>query len=272
MELAARYELQFSDRTRLFVYAGPVGDPALGPAAYPHGASASENALSVLGHHEEDSTHVSDSVVTLGVVEGPVQLEASTFHGGEPDENRWNIDGGRPDSFSSRLTVSPSNNFSGQFSIGRINHREALEPDVDTLRSTASIHHHFAFSTGHVASSVIWGRNKDFGPGTLRISNSYTLESTIAFAKMNWAWTRIENVDRETPVYGRIQAYTFGYERDLTIHIGFLNVGIGAQLTEYDLPPQFTALDGDHPQTFVAFLRLRPAGNMAEHMRLMHRR
>jgi len=45
--------------------------------------------------------------------------------------------GGKPDSFASRLTLAVGNNFSGQFSIGRINNREALEPDLDTLRTTA---------------------------------------------------------------------------------------------------------------------------------------
>ena len=58
MELAVRYEFRFSDRTQMFLYGGPIGDPALGPAAYPHRASASENPMAVLGHHEEDSTHL----------------------------------------------------------------------------------------------------------------------------------------------------------------------------------------------------------------------
>src|SRR5437867_1630154 len=96
MELVGRYDFRLSERTRLFVYGGPIGDPALGPTAFPHRASASENPVAVLGHHQEDSTHISNSVVTLGMVSGPVQLEASTFHGREPNENRWNIDGGRP--------------------------------------------------------------------------------------------------------------------------------------------------------------------------------
>src|SRR6478672_3622125 len=75
MELAGRYEFRLSDRTLLFVYGGPVGDPALGPTSFPHRASASENPVAVLGHHQQDSTHISNSVVTLGVVQGRIQLE-----------------------------------------------------------------------------------------------------------------------------------------------------------------------------------------------------
>ena len=241
----------------------------------------------MLGHHEEDSTHISNSVITLGVVSGPLQLEASTFHGREPNENRWNIDGGEPDSFSSRLTVAPASNFTGQFSIGRINNREALEPDLDTLRTTASIHHNLQFSSGHAASSIVWGRNKDMDHGGKRIFNSYTMESTVNFLKRNWVWSRIENVDRdrsllagespaavhieEKPI-GRVQAYSFGYERDLAVRIPSMNLGLGVQATAYGLTPQLKAVYGNHPVALVAFLRLRPSGNMAEHMRAMHGR
>jgi len=38
----------------------------------------------MLGHHEQDSTHISYSVITAGVSTGGVQLEASTFHGRNP--------------------------------------------------------------------------------------------------------------------------------------------------------------------------------------------
>src|SRR5215475_14180764 len=178
MEIAGRYDFRMMERTGLYIYGGPVGDPALGPTAYPHRASASENPLAALSHHQQDSTHISNNVITLGFVGGPIQVEASTFHGREPDENRWNIDGGAPDSFSSRLTVALSNSLCGQFSMGRINNREALEPDLDTLRTTASIQQSLRFSSGHIASSLIWGRNKDFRGSEKRIFNAYTFEST----------------------------------------------------------------------------------------------
>ena len=196
MELVGRYDFRLSERTRLFVYGGPIGDPALGPTAFPHRASALENPVAVLGHHQEDSTHISSSVITVGFAGGPIQLEASTFHGREPDENRWNIDKGKPDSFSSRLTVGIGNKLSGQFSIGRINKREALEPKLDTLRTTASVHHNVRFSSGHISTSLIWGRNKDLAGHDTRIFNAYTAESTVNFLSRNWAWTRIENADR----------------------------------------------------------------------------
>ncbi len=197
MELAARYDVKFGERFQAFAYGGPVGESALGPTGFPHRSSASENPLAVIGHHRQDSTHISRSVLTLGFVQGPVQIEASTFHGREPNENRWNIDGGKPDSFSTRLTVSPYRSLSAQFSTGRLNNPEALDPTLDTVRTTASLHHNIQFASGHISSSLIWGRNKDLKDGTRRIFNAYNLEITAKFAARNWLWTRIENVDRD---------------------------------------------------------------------------
>jgi hypothetical protein len=285
MEISGKYDFRIGDRSDIFVYGGPVAEPALGPTAFSHRVSASEDPLATLGHHEQDSTHVSYSVITIGFVDGPLQLEASTFHGREPSENRWTIGTGEPDSFSSRLTVGPTANLTGQVSIGRINHREALEPNVDTLRTTASLTHVLDFRSGHIASSLIWGRNKDLGPASPRIFNSYALESTVNFSAQNWAWTRIENVDRDRTVLigevpaalsveedpiGRVQAYTFGYERDLPVHIPSVRTGFGAQITTYGMPQQIAAVYGPHPRSFVIFVRFRPNGNMNEPMHMMH--
>jgi hypothetical protein len=320
MEFAAKYDFRIGERSQFFAYGGPVAEAALGPAAFPHRSSTSENPLAPLGHHQQDSTHIAVSVITLGLSHGPVQIEASTFHGREPDENRWNIAKGRPDSFASRLTVAPNKNFSAQISTARINSPEA-DADQDTVRTTASIHHNLGFSSGHLSSSLIWGRNKNLKQGARRIFNSYNLEVTSKFLRRNWIWSRIENVDRDrtllpvqipstivcrlcgvlgfgaslpgefpdlgpfehvvlgpdgTPVtveedpIGRVQAYTLGYERELPVGPSWLNVGLGVQGTTYGLSPQLKSIYGDRLVTLAVFLRLRPAGNMSDHMKLMH--
>src|SRR5437588_10189191 len=45
MEIAAMYDYRASEHTLLSVYAAPIGDPALGPPAYPHRVSASEDPI-----------------------------------------------------------------------------------------------------------------------------------------------------------------------------------------------------------------------------------
>ena len=56
--------------TTLDLYFAPVGDPALGPVAYPHRASAMEFPEAPLSHHWQDSTHIADDVVTVGIRTG----------------------------------------------------------------------------------------------------------------------------------------------------------------------------------------------------------
>src|SRR2546427_9400417 len=55
------------EKTMLNFYAAPVGDPALGPVAFPHRASASEIPQAPLGHHLQDSSHIADEVFTPSV-------------------------------------------------------------------------------------------------------------------------------------------------------------------------------------------------------------
>ena len=89
MELGALYDLRPSENTLLSVYVAPVGDPAIGPTAYPHRQSASEDPIAALGHHQEDSTHIAFNVVTAGFTWKTLRLEGSGFHGAEPTEQRW---------------------------------------------------------------------------------------------------------------------------------------------------------------------------------------
>ena len=50
MELAVLYDVHLGECELLSFYVAPVGDPAIGPTAYPHRASASENPVGTLGH------------------------------------------------------------------------------------------------------------------------------------------------------------------------------------------------------------------------------
>jgi len=74
----------------------------------------------------------------------------------------------------------------------------------------------------------------------------------------------------ERPI-GRVQSYTMGYERELPSGTKRLNIGVGAQVTLYSLPSLLRTLYGDHPSTIAVFVRVRPAGNLQEHMKEMHR-
>lgn len=269
MELAAIYDYQLGEKTMLSVYAAPMGDPAMGPPAYPHRASASENPVAPLGHHLQDSTHIADDVVTVGLAQGPVKLEASGFHGREPDEYRWNIDSGKMDSWSTRVTLNPAQNWSVQYSLAQLHSPEALQSKEDVRRMTASVMYNRPIHQGNWASLILWGRNQSLSDGN--VGNSYLLESTLRFLNRNYAWTRVENADRTNellvgtnPVpagfseryFARIQAYTAGYDRELG-KIPRVSMALGGQFTWYGVPSYFKAVYGQRPVSGVVFLRVR---------------
>ncbi len=272
MELAALYDLPLSERTLFSAYYAPVGDPALGPTAYPHRASASENPVAPLGHHQQDSTHIAGDVATVALTHGIVRLEASGFHGQEPNEHRWEIAPGAMDSWSTRLTVAPGRSWMAQYSFGRLRAPEALFPSEDQQRMTASVMLDRPWRAGNLAATALWGRTRSLSDGTKE--NSYLFEATIRFERSNYAWTRIENAGRsnellldgrapglppafaEQPI-GHVQGYTFGYDRELRT-TPWINAAVGAQVTTYGVPGVLRPAYGTDPLGVAMFMRIRP--------------
>jgi hypothetical protein len=277
MELAVLYDLKLGKNNLLSFYFAPMGDPPMGPTAYPHRASAMENPVGILGHHQEDSTHIVSDVVTVGFTERFARVEASGFHGREPDEFRWNIDSGKIDSWSTRLTLQPGKNWSGQYSYGRLTSPEALFANENQERMTASAMYNRPLRIGKLgngnwANTILWGRTRSLSDGSK--FNSYLLESTLRFQMRNYVWTRIENADRSNELLlagqalppgfveqriGRVQAYTFGYSRDFDL-LPHLASALGAQFTTYGVPDILQPLYGSRPVGGMIFVRLRPYG------------
>lgn len=280
MELAALYQIKFGERTSLNFYGGPRGDPALGPVAYPHRVSQSENPIGTLGHHFQDSTHIATNVVTMGVTHGPMTLEASGFRGREPDERRWNLEKGKVDSYSGRLTLTPTSRWQAQYSLGRINSRETQHPERDTFRQTASVTYVRPWTEGHWASTVLWGRNHELAYldhsalQPRQIFNSYLAESTVLLRNKHWIWGRAELTDKdslllytESPFvrsieeqpFTRVKAFTIGYARELKPINSFLKPAIGGQWMAYGIPSNLVSVFSAHPQGMQFFLRVRIA-------------
>jgi hypothetical protein len=244
---------------------------------YIHRASASELPLAPLSHHLQDSTHTSFGVVTTGlIIDGGklarVKLEGSAFNGREPNEERWSIQLAALDSYSGRVSVAPSVNWTAQYSVGRLEHPEALEPGSQ-WRQTASVEYNRPAGSGGTwgnwATSLVWGRVHKIATNTNL--NGYLLESTLNFMKRDYAFSRLELVDKdelfsqspEHPAY-RIGAYTFGGERDLVRNHAW-QLGLGADVTCYSKPAVLDSAYGDHPISFQIFLRMRPGKSGQQH-------
>jgi hypothetical protein len=267
-ELAAYYSLPITEKITWEIYGGPSAEPALGPVTYIHRASAAELPLAPLAHHLQDSTHTSFGVVTTGFIIDRIKLEASAFNGREPNEQRWSIQLGALDSWSGRAFVAPSRNWTAEFSIGRLEHPEALEAGSQ-WRETASIEYNRPITRGSWATTLVWGRVHKLASNA-RL-NSYLMESTLNFRERNYAFTRLELVDKDElfpqapvhPVY-RIAAYTFGGMRDV-IHDRAWQLGLGADVTMYSKPAVLDSVYGRYPVSFQIFLRMRPGRAPGHH-------
>jgi hypothetical protein len=270
MGLGVHYARPVGSETILQLYYAPVGDPALGPVAFPHRASAAELPQATLGHHWQDSTHIAANVATVALKHKWLRVEASGFHGTEPDENRWNIDWGPMNSYAGRISVFPSKNWMAQVSAGRIAKPERLE-EGDVVRMTASLHYTRPIaSRGDWSTSLVWGRNHD--TARRRDLNSYLLETLYPINRKNLLTARVELVDKNELFADRseieerlartagdtfrVQAWTGGYTRNIG---AFRNVeaGLGANVTSYAIPSALKPYYGEHPWGANVFLRLR---------------
>jgi hypothetical protein len=272
MELSAQYTHPLGERATWFTYFGYPGEPALGPVAFMHRMSASENPSATLSHHLQDSTHISFGVLTTGFTYRWFKLEGSVFNGREPDENRYDFDAHKWNSRAARLWFMPNRNWAMQVSYGFLRSPEAQEPNANIRRATASVQYNKAFERGNWASALVWGRNHVSEPGELRNLNSYTFESTVNFRDKNYLYTRLELVDKDDLLRAsdraqpgitedhpsfRIGAYTFGGARDLW-NTDKVSLAVGSDLTFYSKPAILDPLYGQRPVSWKLFFRVRP--------------
>ncbi|HYG80841.1 MAG TPA: hypothetical protein VD861_10655, partial [Pyrinomonadaceae bacterium] len=148
---------------------------------------------------------------------------------------------------------------------------EALEPG-DVRRMTASVSYNRRLKHGNWATTFIWGRNAEGHTADIVPLNGYMAESTLNFLEKNYAYTRLELVDKvglvghdEADRLGildhhatfRVGAYTFGAARDLWDTEKF-SLALGGDLTFYSKPDALDPVYGNNPVSYKLFLRLRP--------------
>ena len=265
-ELAARYTWNPLPAVSLFAYGGLAGEPALGPAAFMHRPSAADNHWAPLAHHHQDATHISYGVLTSGVRLGALQLEGSVFNGREPDENRFNIDWGPLDSWSTRISFFPGRNWVGQLSYGHLRNPSAHHPG-DEGRTTASLSHVHNTPLGRWSNTFIFGQSalfeKPLAPPELVLT--HTFETQLDWDGRNHLYGRYELLDRaglpprapNSHTLDRLGALTLGFARDIG-SVDRWALALGGDVTAYSLADITRTAYGDNPFAARAYLRLRP--------------
>jgi hypothetical protein len=257
MELAGRIDVNAAGGS-LFLYGGPVGEPALGPSAFMHRASARYNPDPPITHHWFDSTHISYGVVTAGFAAPHWQLEASAFRGQEPDERRWNIETPRLDSWSLRATWTPSPRWAVQVSHGHLKQPEAAHPAENENRTTASAH----YASGHGLTAMIGFSAKSRVPGPTL--SAFLGEANWDIDRSNTLFGRVENVandelfpDPASALHDRafrVTKFQLGYARRIALHP--FELALGGSLAAFAKPAALDAAYGSHPMGYTVFVRL----------------
>jgi hypothetical protein len=266
MELSASYSYRFSQADSIFVYGGLPGEPALGPTAFMHRASGEDIPEAPITHHWLDSTHITFGVLTAGAVAGNWKIEGSVFNGREPDQHRYDIEGPRLDSVSTRITYNPAPNWSFQSSWGYLKSPEELTPNVNENRITASGTYNLPFGDNNWATTFAWGR-KDDRPG--HQLNGFLLESELGFGQAHTLFARLERVDEDElfadapmPLPGlsgrvfTVEKASLGYIRDWPV-ADHLKFGVGGLVSFYRYPGALDAAYGAAPVSGMLFLRLK---------------
>ena len=214
-----------------------------------------------ISHHWLDSTHITFGVLTAGVVHGDWKVEASSYHGREPDQHRYNIESPKLDSTAVRLSWNPTANWSLQTSWADEKSPEQLSPAEDQKKWSASaIYTVPVGGDGWWSTTGAWGRRSSDGIAL----DAWVLESAL---KPNADWTifgraeRVENNELTAVAGGHGPTYSvgkisLGIIRDWRVsdHLSF---GLGGLYAVDFVPSALDPAYGRDPRGAMVFARLK---------------
>jgi hypothetical protein len=231
---------------------------------------------------------VSFGVVTGGIYSSKWQLESSWFNSRDPDEDRWDIDPIKLDSYSGRFTLNPDTHWSIAGGYGFLKSHDALAPEESMHRRTASLLHGTRLGVdGQWASTFVWGSNKH--NTETHWTNAFLLESEAILDRHNTLFGRAEVVKKGAddlivdgptvtkngtvlPGFPPLQKFNvgaveLGYVREVA-RTHWATIGLGGAGTVNFIPASLEAYYGSrHPVGTFVFLRVRPfySGKPAVH-------
>jgi hypothetical protein len=258
MELSASYSHRFDERTSVFIYGGLPGEPAFGPPAFMHRQSILDSPEAPITHHWLDSTHITFGVITAGLVLDNLKIEASRFHGREPDEERYDIETGDLDSSAVRFSWNPLPELSLQVSWAEQISPEQLHPEDDTIKWSASAIYTRPFGEGDSWSvTTAWGRRVTDGVSldAALIEGSVSLDDRwTVFGRAEWTQNNeLEEGHGEAFEVGKASLgviYDFRLSEDAKL-------GLGGLYAVNFIPDELEHDYGGNPGGAMAFVRLK---------------
>lgn len=263
--LSVGYTQRISNKVDVFGYFGYPGEPPISAPTFMHRIIALNDPDAPLGHHWQDATHITFGVATLGLRVDKFKIELSSFTGREPDEERYNFDPIKFDSYAYRLSFNPNKAWALQFSQAYIKSPEALHPGEDIWRYTASALYATPVTMNgkYFASSFVWGMND---AGADDKEHSFLLEGTQQLPKQA-IYGRYEFVQKSSEELNlvrnfgdqtfNIQKFTLGTNRRL-FYAGPAEFLGGLQASVNIPPNSLQSLYGNTPLSGQVYIQVRP--------------
>ncbi len=261
-ELSGAISTKISGNLSGYIYAGYPGEPALGPPDYMFRESSLYIPETPIGYNFQDAPNVSYGVVTLGLAYNNFKVEGSVFNGSEPDQNKYNFDKIKFNSYSGRVFYNPTHDLSLQFSAGRLTDPEGNGLNVN--RTTASIL--YTKRLGGItqwSSSLIWGEKQDSFAGR---QESFLFESSLSLPQFA-VYGRVEFAQKPERDLGiaanaaqkeTVGLFTLGVNKKLFSLAG-LNFRIGAEGTLYGLPQTVRHYYGNNLISYGLYILINPS-------------
>jgi hypothetical protein len=263
-ELSIAYTHMINKNVDVFVYAGYPGEPALGSVAFMHRVSSLYGPDAPLSHHWNDGTHITFGVVTGGVRLGKFKIDASSFTGREPDENRLDFDKPKFDSYSGRISYNPNAYWSFQASQGYIKSPESVRPNEDVYRTTASaVYSKPLGKNSFVNVTGLWGLNKSHAnEHAVLLEAAYVKNIFSMYGRYEMVQKSIHELDLDEKAYEHdalfnINALTLGMSLDV-IDSKAMRLAFGGQGTFYAPDERLVSIYGRNPVSAQVFIRLYP--------------
>ncbi len=254
------------EKNNLKIFFAPRGEATDGPVAFMHRSTGMINPDAPLGHHiGQDVGHITSTVIGASLKLGGTHIEASAYHGAEPEPDQVDLPLGTPDSISFRLTEEFSPRWMAMASIARVNAPESDQPSVlFENRYSASIYTTQPFiSDWTFYNSLIYGLVTQYDQASFL--SSFTEEFLFRGDKPR-IWGRIEVLQRTSeelaiPTLSNanqglwVAALTLGYTHKIASFNG-VELGIGGSATRDLLPGPFIGTYGGNPWTGKVLLQL----------------
>ncbi len=243
----------------------PRGESGDGPIAFMHRVTGEVNPDAPLGHHlGQDAGHISSTVFAGSFALGATRIEASTFHGAEPEPTKVDLPLGTPNSYALRLVRDFTPAVTAMVSAAYVKNPEHDDPTIPFVaRYSASAYTKCRLGSWTLDHALIFGLITKYD----HVSTLHSVGDELLFrdSVANSIFTRIEYVERTadelalpsaTPDDPRgVVAATLGYTRTLAKNERG-ELGLGGSVTHDFLPAEFRSAYGGDPWTGKVFLRL----------------